>query len=445
MSEAVQNRCGCPTPVVTNVPGTAGALACTNITADFSVPAFGNNVTVYVVDNSQMVVGTIVMADAPAHFEVISLTGATQCVLQFVNQSGDVAPGTTITVGAKLCPSAGQGTAGTDGKNGYVTSTGFTVPGSAGNVSVTVDDSSVLSVGEYVAAQTTTPGVANFIVAAIASSTAITLTFLDNPGDDAGGTVPASGILIPVGKAGQSSFTNFVSSTSGAGSNKVPSTAGGTMTTIVGSTAWMVVGQTVVIGSASSGFGPATFRVTSITNPTTAVLTWLAYVNDVAGGSSIPSGSNVTVAGTQPVFGTITSDAINGSLASPAYTFVQNAALQNTGCTITIPATGSYLLKGIVDITGNATYNGYNGVNPLNLQFYNVTQGVFISAGVTAFYQPAAANSGYAQTFGIVPMEAPNVSATAGDVINIYAAYPNALQGGNLIAQQLVLTAQQIG
>jgi hypothetical protein len=442
MSEAVQNRCGCPTPVVTNVPGTAGASACTNITADFSVPAFGNNVTVYVVDNSQMVVGTIVMADAPAHFEVISLTGATQCVLQFVNQSGDVAPGTTITVGAKLCPSAGQGTAGVDGKNGYATSTGFNVPGSAGDVIVIVDDSSVLSVGVYVAAQTNAPGIANFIVKSIASSTSVTLTFLDNPGDDAGGTVPNPGILIPVGKSGQDAFTNFVSSMGANGNNIVPSAAGFSMTAIVGSTAWMVQGELVVLGSTSSGFGPATFQVTSISNSTTVVLTWLAYSLDVAAGTSIPGGTGVSPTGTQLV---------NSSLAQTAYASGSVYTLTGTSQilafggaqpTITLPNKGTWIILAQVLYDTTPAYSTTAGVVTTLLQRLVNTPGVVGNSLIAQAFNYT--NAGITQDMTVeIPLYVYQTT-TDGDVIQIWASQVNVAGTAFLNAKAASIVAFQI-
>lgn len=91
-------------PGGTGAPGADGAdgiNAFTFTTANFVVPPVGSNVTVPVAENSWMVVDQIVNTPGGAHFKVISLSGTTSVVLQFLGYAGDVSPGSTITSRSK--------------------------------------------------------------------------------------------------------------------------------------------------------------------------------------------------------------------------------------------------------------------------------------------------------------------------------------------------------
>ena len=108
------NPC-CSDPVVTNVPGTQGAAgtngtngvnAYTTVTGvGFVVPAIGSTVTAQLASSAWMVAGQVIVTDGPANFRVVSFPDSTSAVLTFLGQSGDVAPGVTIPVGARVSPS----------------------------------------------------------------------------------------------------------------------------------------------------------------------------------------------------------------------------------------------------------------------------------------------------------------------------------------------------
>ncbi len=234
---------------VVNIPGSAGANACTNTIADILLPTIGNPVTVNVVNTTQMVTGTQVVTPGPAHFSVTTIISATQVVLTFLGETGDLPAGSTIATGALVCPAGIEGVAGTDGKNGYaVTTSNFTVPSIGNTVTVPVDNSSCFVIGEYAIAT----GPANFIVTALPSTTQVTIRFLGNLNDvSPGATIALGSTIAPAGSAGAAAFTNLTAQIT------VPA-IGSTVTALVGSTVQMATGQVVVMP------GPATFQVTTI-------------------------------------------------------------------------------------------------------------------------------------------------------------------------------------
>lgn len=107
----------CSEPQVTNVPGIEGeegtdgadgTNAFTTTTGDFLIPSIGSNVTVSLVNSTWMAIGQKVVFDGPATFEVVSLPGATSAELKFMGYTDDLAPGATISSGAKVSPSGTQ-------------------------------------------------------------------------------------------------------------------------------------------------------------------------------------------------------------------------------------------------------------------------------------------------------------------------------------------------
>lgn len=90
--------------------GTDGVNAFTTTTADFTVPAVGATVNIFVVNSSWMVVGQPIFIAGPATFTVSSITNATQIVGKFLGQTNDVAPGATISSGAGVSPGGIEGT-----------------------------------------------------------------------------------------------------------------------------------------------------------------------------------------------------------------------------------------------------------------------------------------------------------------------------------------------
>ncbi len=107
----------CSTPQTTNIPGTPGGPgndginglnAYTTITADFTIPAVGSNVTVAVTNANWMVEGQNIVMEGPASFQVVSVTSSTSVILKFLGYIYDLSPGVTIASGTGVSPSGPQ-------------------------------------------------------------------------------------------------------------------------------------------------------------------------------------------------------------------------------------------------------------------------------------------------------------------------------------------------
>lgn len=101
----------CNTPQSVNVPGVEGEpgtdgsngqSAYTLTTADFVIPAINSNVTISVQNSDWIALGQVVVADGPAHFQVVSLPGSTSIELKFLGYPNDLSAGGTISMGAKI-------------------------------------------------------------------------------------------------------------------------------------------------------------------------------------------------------------------------------------------------------------------------------------------------------------------------------------------------------
>lgn len=142
MSNAACNPCPCPTPVVTQVPGSPGTngAAGTNgknafstvQSPGFTVPAIGDSVSVPVDDNSWMVVNQFVFCFGAGTFQVNSLAGSTIAGLTYLNYFENTNAGNTVSAGAGISPGGSEpSVAGlaASGANSDITSlTGLTTP-----------------------------------------------------------------------------------------------------------------------------------------------------------------------------------------------------------------------------------------------------------------------------------------------------------------------------
>lgn len=87
--------------------GADGVNAFTLLTADVTLPAIGNSVSVSVADNSWASVGQVVFASDGTDwgtFEVLTKTGTTAMLLNFLGVAGDAAPGAVIGTGGQVSP-----------------------------------------------------------------------------------------------------------------------------------------------------------------------------------------------------------------------------------------------------------------------------------------------------------------------------------------------------
>ena len=92
----------------------------------------------------------------------------------------------------------------------------------------------------------------------------------------------------------------------------------GTVTVSVDSTAWMVKGESVVIGQPTgvvlANPGPASFTISSIVSSTSVTLTYLGNPGDVAAAATISQGAKVTPGNSGVLFQTGTATLVGGTV-----------------------------------------------------------------------------------------------------------------------------------
>jgi len=173
------------------------------------------------------------------------------------------------------------------------------------------------------------------------------MSAIDNCCSACGATIETINVPGPQGAAGADG-TNGVDGgnafTIVTDASLVPASAGDPITLEVASSAWMVVGQTIIVA------GGSTYLITSIPDSTHVTADWLDYANDVAGGTVIPAGAGVSPSGTEPVVAAPTIVApvtIYGS--GTAYPLTTTPALLALGTVvprITLTTAGVWLLQG---------------------------------------------------------------------------------------------------
>ncbi len=115
-------QCGCSTVEVTNIPGLKGdpgldgdngINSFTITTSALVVPAAtGDTVTALVATSEWMSIGQVVIvSDGTNHanFSVLSFPSTSAALLQWLNYTGDAAPGTSINIGATVSPAGLKG------------------------------------------------------------------------------------------------------------------------------------------------------------------------------------------------------------------------------------------------------------------------------------------------------------------------------------------------
>lgn len=125
----------CEEPAVVNVPGpqgeagtngsngTDGTNAFTDLTAQFTMPAEGANVTINVTDSAWATIGQPVFIQFAGTMQVMAKPSATQLTVNNLADTGgdeypnNAAPGTNIPNGSTVSPSGFDGQKGEDGSN----------------------------------------------------------------------------------------------------------------------------------------------------------------------------------------------------------------------------------------------------------------------------------------------------------------------------------------
>lgn len=209
----------------------------------------------------------------------------------------------------------------------------------------------------------------------------------------------------------------------------VPAAQGDSDTYVVSESSWMVIGQIVVIGDpdlALANPGPAHFRVTAIPSATSVTLEWLDYPNDVAGGSTLSDGCQVSPSGEMPVLTTY-----EGHGTGAAYTMTASTAFINTGTgdpTVTLVGAGTYLLMAYarLDYVGATYAANQNAI--FKLRETNV--GADIADATVTFQMAVITTLSY--TAGIIALPPVIYTAAAGDIIQLWG-YVSALPAAGTV------------
>jgi hypothetical protein len=275
------------------VPGPSGANAWAVVTASFNVPAIGSTVTVTVNQTAGFVVGqNVYVATASAaggNFTVYSVNSPTSITLTFLGFSGDFAAASTVAANSLMVPGTGNLYTITTAPMTTIASTP-SIPSPGQNVTVTVFSTAGFFAGMNCVAQLTGGGIANFLVASIGSTTSMTLTFLDFPGDGTT-TFQSNGAII--GGAGNQS--TFGAATTTKGAFQIPAYKQNAPVTIgVVNASNFITGQNVFIGGGGyfANFVISAISLTAGNN--TLTLLACGFPSDSPVGDSIPSGAIVT-------------------------------------------------------------------------------------------------------------------------------------------------------
>lgn len=163
MSQVTDCCSPCVAPVPTQVPGPEGPAgtspapglnggnAYTTLTANFTVPAVGANVTVSVASTAWMATGQYVFIPGAGIFQVATIFSAQSVQLLYIVDSQNTNTGAVIVAGAAVVPSGKDGTNGTNGSDGFTSTTAnFIVPALDGTVLISVLSTAFMFVGQYV-------------------------------------------------------------------------------------------------------------------------------------------------------------------------------------------------------------------------------------------------------------------------------------------------------
>lgn len=209
---------------------------------------------------------------------------------------------------------------------------------------------------------------------------------------------------------------------------------GSTVTVAVESTAWMVAGQVVVIA------GPATFRVTTISNATSVILTFLGASGDLSPSATIAAGAGVTPGGAP---GSVSTLSVYG--AGSAYALTATSALLNLGTTppsLTITAAGTYLIFARVryDYLG-ATFAASRTVTTKLTRTNNTPAD--LTNGTSAWLTDIITTLTYTAQFQVLP-PITYTTANTNDIIQLWGAVSVVPTAGSLSAVECEIVAIKI-
>jgi hypothetical protein len=205
---------------------------------------------------------------------------------------------------------------------------------------------------------------------------------------------------------------------------------------VVGSSAWMALGQFVMIGASATGW--AHFQVNSKPSTTTAALTFLGYPGDQAPGTTMAAGSVVSPAGPWGL-----SDPLTVYGAGTVYAITNAQAAVDMGTTdpsLTITTPGKYLIFSRVKIRNNAAATVPGEVVTINLAKNTVA----ISGATAAWVCPAVVNGANYFLADLVLPPIVFTTAVATDVVALYAGASAVTNAGAYNVCEAEIVAQRI-
>lgn len=229
------------------------------------------------------------------------------------------------------CPCPTPETVNTPGLTGQsaftLTAATFVVPAVSGSVTIEVDNTDWIAVGEPIFIE----GAGTFTVTAVVDGTHVTITYLDIPANTASGnTIAVDTLVTPSGTSsdgedGENAFTVTTDDFT------VPAISGTATDVEVGSSAWMTIGQVIFVQNA--GY----FEVTAKSDNLHWTGTYLNVPDNTNAGANCPAGSQVSPAG--PTFANPVTVALGGTNATTAS--AARANLGVGGASLTVYAAGT--------------------------------------------------------------------------------------------------------
>src|SRR5439155_502704 len=234
--------------------GTNGVDAFTTTTASYTQPASGSDVTVSVGDTSWLGIGQVLFIPTGGFYIVSSITDPTTVILTNLGYPGNASSGTVV--GSEQVVSSGGliGPTGATGATGAAGSAG--PPGPTGSVGAT-------------------------------GATGLTGATGATGSSGVPGATGVAGVTGATGSAGTNGVDAFTTTTA----SYTQPASGSDVTVSVGDTSWLGIGQVLFIPT--GGF----YIVSSITDPTTVILTNLGYPGNASSGTVVGSEQVVSSGG----------------------------------------------------------------------------------------------------------------------------------------------------
>jgi len=418
-SSAYVNNSGTGTNAILEIGIPAGLSAYSQTTASFVQPAVGSTVTVSLLNSQWLAVGQNIFIETGGDYIVSSLPSSTTATLTNSGATINAAPATSIPTSSTV---ASSGATGQTGQGAYTqTTASFVQPAVNAAVTVTMQSTAWLAVDAYVSIYSG----GNYQVASIVDGMNATLTNLGSQGSASVGATIASGQDVTAsgtqGVPGQGAYTVTASSFT-------QPDLGSNVSVNVGSTVWMVAGQTLYVETA--GY----YTVASITSSTVVVLTNNGATANATPGTTITTGQGVVSSGSTGAMGN------TGATGQSAYTTTTASFAQpNIGSNVTVYLTNSSWMQvgQSVQVGAGGVYTVYSISSPTQISVTNTGQSGNVSSGTAVASGSSVTCAGIQGISGSVSAassllltEQSSAPGTSSSQVGVYAS-----AGGNLTVQ----------